>query len=905
MQRKKQTYKLILKMKNQFYSLLLLAALSVPTYNYALPSNIDITPVATAEKLSIFGTVTDATGAPLPSASVILEGTAKGVLSGADGKFIINGLEKGEYKLVVTFLGYKTYKHIIDISDKSTEVKVIMEENMQELSDIVVYGGLTRGQAKALTRQKNANRIVNIIDYEQSSKFPDRNTAESLQRIPGISIKKDQGEGEYVMIRGLAPQYNSIQLNGQRIPSPDIDDQRGAGMGLLLADMMQTIEINKSSTPDMDGDAIGGSVNFNLKEAPDKTYLGASIQGGYNFQHSYFNDWGNDLEHASIMYGQRFFNNRLGLLVSGSFDNNNIGSMLDQYTYEGDTENVINKRWNDYDVRRTRYGIIVSPDFRFNEKNKIRLLYTYNQFNDDEIRRRSEYDLEDPSDATMQRETRNRIEKINTAMLQLSGEHYINRWKIDYALTNIHSNMDEPDQTKYRFDKNGIDLSSLTNDEKKELNGKSIVLPENETLTLAKVTTAFDEMTDRDNTAQLNITVPFSFLQKESKIKFGGKYLDKKKEYTKYGYTGTIDKSNPAIQLQDGHFGFVDIKTRKGEGIVPVTEYKLNAPIDEASYKANENVISAYIMGELKWLDNFTSVIGVRYEHTANDYLHFASERTGKSSYANFLPSINLIYNVTEKSNIKLAYSEGLSRPGYSSMVPYYNKDEESLTITQGNPNLKAVTAHSFDLLFEHYTNNLGMFTAGIFYKDISGDITTKTEYQTIDEERYEVITPVNMESSKVWGAEIALNHQFKYLNVPFLRNLGVYANYTFTRSLSSFEGRKLAMSNSPEHVANLSFFYENEKTGWSFALTNTYRANLLYSIGKDYINDQYYGEELNMDFTISKRIWKGLSASFQINNITDQPERQYIGDPDKSYSRLQQTEYYGQRIQLGITWKL
>lgn len=112
-------------------------------------------------------------------------------------------------------------------------------------------------------------------------------------------------------------------------------------------------------------------------------------------------------------------------------------------------------------------------------------------------------------------------------------------------------------------------------------------------------------------------------------------------------------------------------------------------------------------------------------------------------------------------------------------------------------------------------------------------------------------------------------------------------------------------MSSSPEHVANLSLFYENEKTGWSFALTNTYRAAMLFSIGDNEKNDQYYGEELHMDFTISKRIWKGLSASLQINNITDQPAREYLGNPSKSGSRLQQTEYYGQRLQLGVVWKL
>lgn len=161
------------------------------------------------------------------------------------------------------------------------------------------------------------------------------------------------------------------------------------------------------------------------------------------------------------------------------------------------------------------------------------------------------------------------------------------------------------------------------------------------------------------------------------------------------------------------------------------------------------------------------------------------------------------------------------------------------------------------------------------------------------------------MGSSRIWGAEVALNYRFKQLNVPFLKDLGIYANYTFTRSQSSYNGRKLAMSSSPEHVANLSLFYDNEKGGWSFALTNVYRSHMLFAIGENEMNDQYYGQEYNLDFTISKRLWKNITLSLQLNNLTDQETREYLGNPGKSFSRLQQKEGYGRRIQLGLMWKL
>ena len=890
-------------------SLAALLALPAASNGTPLPS----TPVPTEEPgktpmLEIYGIVTDGANTPLPAASLTLVapgGKHLSAQSDAEGKFLFSGLRPGTYRLSVAFLGYTPHNESITLHDSPKELAIVMDEHAEQLKDFVVYGSMSRGQAKALNQQKNALNIVNIVDFEQSSKFPDRNAAESLQRIPGISITRDQGEGEYVMIRGLAPQYNSIQINGARIPSPDKDDERGTGMGLLLTDLMQTMEVSKSSTPDMDADAIGGTVNLNLKEAPNKLYLGAAVQGGYNLQHSDFNHWGKGLGHASVLYGQRYFGDKLGLLVSGSYDQTNIGSILNQYTYSGDSRDIESKRWNDYDVRRIRYGLIVSPDFRFDERNKLRVLYSYNQFNDNEIRRRADFLMENPADATLRRETRNRIEKINTSLLQVSGEHLLDRLKIEYTYSNLHSNMDEPDQTNYRFQRKGLDLSSLSNEAKAALTGTRVLLPQGDPLTLSSATTSYEKMTDRDNSFRLDLTLPFAFLRQESNLKFGAKWLHKRKEYTSLSYTGAIDGQGRNTTIPDGSFGFINIKSEEGYGTVPVTEYTVDDPVDQASYRAKETVWSAYLMGEIKWMRNLTSVVGVRYEHTANDNLHPADGREGSSSYGNLLPSVNLVYNLDRKSNIKLAYSTGLRRPDYSDLVPYYDRDDQSLTIDEGNPGLKAAYAHSFDLLFEHYTNNLGMLTAGVYLKRINDDITSTTDYQRIDGELFEVTRPVNTESSKIWGAEVALNHQFKYLSVPFLRDMGIYANYTYTHSTSSFGGRELTMSSSPEHTGNISLFYESERNGWSFAFTNTFRSSMLFSIGENEQNDQYYGREIHMDVVISKRLWKGLVASFQVNNITDQAAKEYLGKPGESYSRIQQTEYYGQRFQLGLKWTL
>ena len=228
-----------------------------------------VEPAADRQTHSLYGLVTDLQGEPLPYAVISIPGTAYGTTSGPDGNYRLSGLNPGTYSVEGSFLGYKTFVKQMTLGGSDVKLDIVMEEVSHQIDEVVVYGNLTRGQAKALNTQKNDLRIVNVVDYEQFAKFPDRNTADALQRIPGVSISKDQGEGEYVMIRGLSPEFNSVQLNGQRIPSPDKDDARGTGMGLLLADMMQSIVVYKTMSADMDGDAIGGTVDFNLKEAFD------------------------------------------------------------------------------------------------------------------------------------------------------------------------------------------------------------------------------------------------------------------------------------------------------------------------------------------------------------------------------------------------------------------------------------------------------------------------------------------------------------------------------------------------------------------------------------------------------------------------------------------------------------
>jgi TonB-dependent receptor len=148
--------------------------------------------------------------------------------------------------------------------------------------EVLVLGDRLKGQAKALSQQKNLMNISNIVASDQIGRFPDANIGDALKRVPGITIQQDQGEARDVIIRGIAPQLNSVTINGERVPSAE-GDNRKIQLDLIPSDMIQLVDMNKALTPDMDADAIGGSVNLLTRTVPNGTRISGTLGSGYNF----------------------------------------------------------------------------------------------------------------------------------------------------------------------------------------------------------------------------------------------------------------------------------------------------------------------------------------------------------------------------------------------------------------------------------------------------------------------------------------------------------------------------------------------------------------------------------------------------------------------------------------------
>jgi len=874
----------------------------------------------------IIGRVVDSQKNEMAFAAIMIENTSYSTITDANGDFQLANVIPGDYIISVRYLGYIDLDQEIKVeANKDLRINLVMDENSTDLDEAIVYGTATRGQAKSLNKQMNAISIKNIVSSEVFQTQADRNGAESLQRIPGISIDRNRGEGQNIQIRGISTEFNQVQLNGT--PLPGGEDERGGSLDFLSADLMETIEVSKTLTPDMDGGAIGGTVNFVAKDAPEEGMLYAVSSGGYNFHADPFNDgWGLGMQNHSLSMGDRFFNNKLGVMVNGSYYQTNRGTVLNEYQIDDDDQ-LTRKRWNDYDVRRERIGWGTAADYKFNENNVLRFSYNGSYFNDDRRRGRNDWNFEydengEVSDLNEIRETQTRAKITNMNVFSLGGEHkFKNGIELDYRYSNVKSVITEPDGTQYYFARD-VDPSNMQGRDPWAMDGSTIFDPNTPLVMNKSVRLDNGRNVEIDNSFIANLKVPY-YLGGKAEIKTGYKYWDKSKERRNQRWT--VDPLNNAeITMPTGTFYRRDLRYTDAEfkTIFDYDNREENYSVISNNYDAGERINAAYLMSTNNWTSKFTTLVGVRAEHTATSYLYdehdtdtgeFIRRLEDNSSYVNLLPSFNAVYRFDRRTSLKAAYARGLSRPSFTALIPRENINWDNQTESLSNPDLKPVLADNFDLIFEKYTNYLGYFTVGAFAKSLSNQIYTTTYYEERNGEQWRISQPVNGGSSHIYGFETAFNQSLRNTELPILRWSSITANYTYTMSRQDIdivdeEGdvigeRNVVMGNSPRDVANLIFTYDNPNSGFMFSIAGNYRGAMLISVDPtgNEMRDIYFSQQFHLDVAASYSFKKYYTVFTQMNNLTNQMEKEMYGSPYDSNSLLHQTEVYGPTISVGI----
>lgn len=350
---------------------------------------------------NIQGIITDENGIYVPGANVLIEALSKGAISDFDGRYVLVGIPEGDHTLTISYMGYGKMEQQIQVraGQTSTSDWVLVPANV-ELAEVQVTAYGLSGQSRALNTQRNNMNITNVVSTDQIGKFPDANIGDAVKRIPGITMQVDQGEARNIIVRGLSPQLNSVTLNGSRIPSAEADN-RNIQMDLIPSDMIQSIEVSKAVTPDMDGDALGGSVNLVTRTAPQGFRLSATAGSGVNF----ITD--KRILNGSLLIGDRSKDGKFGWMLSGAINDNDFGShnieaeWTDEFEYntgllDGDGDPILEEvevnpytnvtEQRTYLVQRVRRSFAANFDYRFNANNSIYLKSMYNWRDDRENR---------------------------------------------------------------------------------------------------------------------------------------------------------------------------------------------------------------------------------------------------------------------------------------------------------------------------------------------------------------------------------------------------------------------------------------------------------------------------------------------------------------------------------------
>lgn len=617
--------------------------------------------------------MSDENGLALSGASIVISGINKGTVSDLEGRFTLVNIVSGEYNLIVSYLGYAITESPIDINPRQTSfISVILTPTSIRLKGVELVEKGTTAKIRALNTQKTNLNVSNVVSTDQIGKFPDANIGDALKRIAGIAIKVDQGEARDIIIRGLSPELNSVTLNGSRIPSAE-GDNRNIQLDLIPSDMIQTIEVNKTLTPDMDADALGGSVNLITRTSPQGFRVSATMGSGINFISN------KRIYNTSFLYGDRSANDKLGWMVSARINDNDFGSdnievrWADNFGYntgnlDQDGTPIIEEqevvafpmilevqpRW----IQRVRRSFSANFDYQWNNNNSLFLKTIYNWRDDRENRFVFEQEILPeneigPEDFTVNagileqfpvlvsRQTRGginsrrskngRLEDQRMQNYTLGGNHLLGSVKLDWISSFAKAFEDISNQRTAEFKSEYTIRTDLSNPK------SPLFLPENSDDPGDLAAFEYDEIIEENKYTEeedlnffLNATIPAKLLKKsEGELKIGlrSRLKSKLRENDFFSFdlesnfptladAPTLNYSDPGYLAGNRYqAGFFADELWLGNLDLRDGEEESGEFLRQ-NFTATENVYAAYAMVDQKVGEKFNFIAGLRLEYT-------------------------------------------------------------------------------------------------------------------------------------------------------------------------------------------------------------------------------------------------------------------------------------------------
>ena len=944
---------------------LLLSLARLPRVGLAFTALAPLGLHAQAGTGTVHGRVSDvATGRSLQGAIVQIANSPYRDYTDADGRFSLTGLPAGSHRLLVEYVGLDPFSTTVTVSSGSNQtVNAALKSTVLELETFTV-AEQARGQSLAINQQKTASGIVNIVSEETFGQMIDGNIGAALQRLPGISVDEAQdGSQGAFNIRGIAGEFNSFQIDGNRAPTSG--GSRAFDSRQLAADGITTIEVIKAPTPDRDGDAIGGIVNVVSRSAFQRDGRSVKLKASGVLNEDP-NKWGHA---ANLTYSDLFSvgggEKNLGISLTASSyktdryslnadidwvrvtPENNPQLNLGQYDDLGRPVWFMEATHWEYDTRVTKtYGLSGSIDFRTDENNSFYFRPLYSHFDRNGIKFETDIDIDTRfQDAVGGRKTyaeltptygrgtpgnggsRGSMGWIGTDderendlySFAFGGRHeresslltydlYYSRSK-QTVLSDLELNMlMEPTSPWMLFE------YELTRPWTGEARINILSGQDPRDLSLMSEGELIDETSVKTEdvvSARIDWEKTFNLDRSLFKVKTGAKYRSSEPKFDQTAIVNTMDETFPyrtVLEPTDvvlfAKEKYWDVYPRRGlellrtnPGLFELEEEDTLADSNLEDYDAKEETSAAYVMGTLQ-AGRHTVIGGVRYERNEwsnvnkrvsylNGVGSVVTVNNG-DSYSHWLPSLHFRHALSDNLILRESYNRSYGRPRIGELTLGRFIDEDG-NIEDGNPNLKPATADNFDVQLEYYTRNGGLYSIGVFYKDIKDFTFTEVyEFDVLDANGipvrapggdFEYERPVNGTSAKNYGLELIARQRLHFLPGP-LKGFTAGVSATFTESDAEYPNRTDRDDLSLEGFSDYIFTGALEYARGNFRarLDYRYRSDYIEGLGDSIESDEYYAAEERVDAEVSYRLRDGLTIFANGTNLTDRPQVSYAG---------------------------
>ncbi|WP_206483450.1 TonB-dependent receptor [Thalassotalea sp. G2M2-11] len=816
--------------------------------------------------------------------------------------------------------------------------------------------GIRGSIVKSMNTKRYSDSILDAITAEEIGKFPDKNVAESLQRITGVSIKRVQGEGERIGVRGTAPSQNRTYLNNQSIASADwwISSQpnRGFNYTLLPSEIVSSLEVHKSPQADHDEGSLGGSINIKTHsplETKDQMFIGSAqlqysdVSREYDPQLSMFYNWINDEKTLGALFSVTRHERSLrrdGLESWGWLARNYNRDQQGNLRQTLDTNADLIGIWSPggggsaiFQQQRILSSAMMLLQFQPSLDWDIELNSLFSELSADNSNQNflwqpsnvyarggfiSDYQLIDNTLASAQyskvasnnitgipfntaMEAIWRQSKIDTSLVHLSIKHDVNYWHTQYQIGVTRASGGTSKDFTSQWSAN-TDFSVDLTEQKNIITDYQVDPLDASQWQISEVRQDSLESTDQEFFAQADFEWQLDQPLLQS-IKFGGKYKVHQRDFIRYrSKNGGYDQlaADLGWRLSDfsslfpGHFlkGIGSDDTLKAYAYADVdllNEAYQHLPFIQgeekpSSFDISEKSYAGYVKANFSG-DAYRGNFGLRLVHTQQDAQAFQKTVETDSifeeyqwsatdkSYTDFLPSINLVVDLTHDVVLRLSASKVMSRAEYHHLMPSTNYNVTKAQGAGGNPNLDPFRATNFDLGVEWYLDEASLFSIAAFHKDVKSFIDIKRYRENYENIDMVINRPVNGSGGSIYGVELNLQKEVYY-------GVGVIANYTFVQGerKDTLTGQNIDIPGNSDHTVNVTAYYEND---WiSSRLSYNFRTEFATGQGEE-ITDDYGQVDVNFSFLLNDNISfviEGINLFDEINYTYERNEFAPVG---------------------------